>query len=135
MYKYDVSLPTARMYNLVTTLRERLDPMFGASVKVLGYGHLGDEIYISTIPRRSTTMRSRTLSNRSCTSTRATKGSVSAEHGLGVMKAEEIHYSKDRAAAKLMATMKRADLRHHESVQVLPAAAVRLDAPVMMSKL
>ena len=69
--------------------------------------------------------------------TRDEKGSVSAEHGLGVMKAEEIHYSKDRAAVKLMATMKRAldPYGIMNPYKVLPAAAVRLDAPVMMSKL
>ena len=68
--------------------------------------------------------------------TRDEKAEKSAEHGLGVMKAEEIYYSKDRAAGKLMATMKpRPTRRIKNPYKVLPAAAVRLDAPVMMSKL
>ena len=138
VYKYDVSLPTARMYNLVTTLRERLDPMFGASVKVLGYGHLGDgNLHLNVSCAEYNDALANAIEPFVYEYTRDEKGSVSAEHGLGVMKAEEIHYSKDRAAVKLMATMKRAldPYGIMNPYKVLPAAAVRLDAPVMMSKL
>ena len=56
------------------------------------------------------------------------RGSVSAEHGLGVMKAEEIHYSKEAKAVELMATMKRAldPFGIMNPYKVLPAAAVGL---------
>ena len=35
-------------------------------------------------------------------------GSVSAEHGLGLMKAEAIHYTKSPQAVAIMAALKRA---------------------------
>lgn len=40
MYKYDVSLPTASMYDIVHELRGRLAAWPGVSV--VGYGHVGD---------------------------------------------------------------------------------------------
>lgn len=39
MYKYDLSLPTERLYDLVTDLRARLGPR---AKHVVGYGHLGE---------------------------------------------------------------------------------------------
>jgi FAD/FMN-containing dehydrogenase len=45
VYKYDVSLPTATMYDLVEVLRARLAGAgYGpdAGVLVVGYGHIGD---------------------------------------------------------------------------------------------
>lgn len=40
MYKYDVSLPVERLYDLVTELRARLGPR---AKHVVGYGHLGEQ--------------------------------------------------------------------------------------------
>lgn len=39
VYKYDVSLPTHRMYELVRDMRERLR---GTGAVTVGYGHVGD---------------------------------------------------------------------------------------------
>ncbi|KAH9711222.1 D-2-hydroxyglutarate dehydrogenase [Citrus sinensis] len=38
VYKYDLSLPVEKMYDLVEKMRQRL----GETAKVIGYGHLGD---------------------------------------------------------------------------------------------
>ena len=81
--------------------------MFGASVKVLGYGTWATEITSQRIPRRYNDALANAIELFVYEYTRDEKGS-GAEHGLGVMKAEEIHYSKDYAAVKLMAMMKRA---------------------------
>lgn len=40
MYKYDVSLPVERLYDLVTDVRARLGPR---AKHVVGYGHLGEQ--------------------------------------------------------------------------------------------
>lgn len=40
-YKYDLSMPMERMYDLVEAVRERVQPL-GPSVVVAGYGHVGD---------------------------------------------------------------------------------------------
>lgn len=39
MYKYDLSLPVERLYDLVTDVRVRLGP---SAKNVVGYGHLGE---------------------------------------------------------------------------------------------
>ena len=38
-YKYDVSLPLGRLYDLVTDVRQRVSHV---STRVIGYGHVGD---------------------------------------------------------------------------------------------
>lgn len=40
VYKYDVSLPVERLYDLVTELRARIGPR---AKHVVGYGHLGEQ--------------------------------------------------------------------------------------------
>jgi D-2-hydroxyglutarate dehydrogenase len=129
VYKYDLSLPTARMYNLVVVLRDRLRPMFGSRVKVLGYGHAGDgNLHLNVSCAEYDDAIERAIEPFVYEYTRDERGSVSAEHGLGVMKAEEIHYSKDAKAVELMATMKRAldPFGIMNPYKVLPAAAVGL---------
>ena len=138
VYKYDVSLPTARMYNLVTTLRERFEPKFGSSVKVLGYGHLGDgNLHLNISCAEYDDAIERAIEPFVYEYVRDERGSISAEHGLGLMKAEEIHYSKDAKAVALMATMKRTldPLGIMNPRKVLPVAAVRAAASTPMSRL
>ena len=137
VYKYDISLPTARMYNLVTTLRARLAPQFGSGVKVLGYGHLGDgNLHLNISCAEYTDALERAIEPFVYEYTRDERGSVSAEHGLGIMKAEEIIYSKDAKAVELMGAMKRAlDPRGIlNPYKVLPAAT-RAAALIPMSRL
>ncbi|KAF8410542.1 hypothetical protein HHK36_003073 [Tetracentron sinense] len=91
VYKYDLSLPVEKMYNLVEEMRLRL----GQSAKVLGYGHLGDanlHLNISTPQYDDTVLAQIEPFVYEWTSKQ--RGSISAEHGLGLMKANEIHYSK-----------------------------------------
>ena len=137
VYKYDISLPTARMYNLVTTLRARLAPEFGDGVKVLGYGHLGDgNLHLNISCAEYTDALESAIEPFVYEYTRDERGSVSAEHGLGLMKAEEIIYSKDAKAVELMGAMKRAlDPRGIlNPYKVLPAAT-RAEALTPTSKL
>ncbi|RZC53515.1 hypothetical protein C5167_012364 [Papaver somniferum] len=104
VYKYDLSLPVEKMYQIVEEMRLRLGP----AAKVLGYGHLGDanlHLNISTSQYDNNVFAQIepfvyewTFSNR---------GSISAEHGLGLMKANEIHYSKSPETVQLMASIKK----------------------------
>lgn len=129
VYKYDVSLPTARMYNLVVVLRERFEKTFGSTkkIKVLGYGHLGDgNLHLNISCAEYDQAVERAIEPFVYEYVRDERGSISAEHGLGIMKAEEIHYSKDAKAVALMATMKRALDPHGimNPYKVLPSSAV-----------
>ncbi|KAF3440735.1 hypothetical protein FNV43_RR19021 [Rhamnella rubrinervis] len=90
-YKYDLSLPIEKLYNLVQEMRERL----GASAKVIAYGHLGDgnlHLNIST-PQYDDKILAQ-IEPFVYEWTSMHRGSISAEHGLGLMKANEIFYSK-----------------------------------------
>ena len=60
VYKYDLSMPLAGMYQLVDAVRKRLHD-HGPSVTVTGYGHVGDgnlHLNISDGERRPGDVRS-----------------------------------------------------------------------------
>ncbi|CAI5946499.1 unnamed protein product [Closterium sp. NIES-64] len=96
VYKYDLSVPVSQLYGLVDEMRSRLE---GSAAQVVGYGHLGDgnlhlnisaPTYDDKLLERIEPFVYEWVAGR--------QGSVSAEHGLGLMKANAIHYSKDPQA-------------------------------------
>ncbi|PRQ47480.1 putative oxidoreductase [Rosa chinensis] len=104
VYKYDLSLPVEKMYDLVDEMRTRL----GDSANVVGYGHLGDgnlHLNVSTPQYDDKTLAQIEPFVYEWTS--AHRGSISAEHGLGLMKANKIFYSKPTATVNLMASIKK----------------------------
>ncbi|XP_078429792.1 FAD-linked oxidases family protein isoform X4 [Wolffia australiana] len=104
VYKYDLSIPIQKLYDIVEAMRTRL----GHSAKVLGYGHLGDSnlhLNISTAAYDDEVLSK--IEPFVYEWTAANRGSISAEHGLGVMKADKIYYSKTPEAVNLMAAVKR----------------------------
>ena len=142
VYKYDVSLPTGRMYELVTAMRTRLQAAGGAAAAaaVVGYGHIGDgnlhlnvsapaydpalqaaiEPFVYEFTRDARGRRAacppRPAGLRGCAPPQSGRlrtlapalvlRSVSAEHGLGAMKAGVIHYSKPPEAVEMMRSLK-----------------------------
>ena len=119
-YKYDLSLPTESMYDLVDALRARLagraaraaDEAKGgfdfSTVSVLGYGHLGDgnlHLNVSS-PTGYHPALLAVVEPFVYEWTAAAKGSVSAEHGVGAMKPEQLAYSKPGAAIEIMRGVK-----------------------------
>ncbi|KAM0937213.1 putative D-2-hydroxyglutarate dehydrogenase [Dioscorea sansibarensis] len=104
VYKYDLSLPVEKLYDIVEEMRLRL----GSSAKVCGYGHLGDgnvHLNIST-PNYDDNVFAQ-IEPFVYEWTAAHRGSISAEHGLGLMKADKIHYSKSTEIVRLMASVKK----------------------------
>ncbi|CAA7395214.1 unnamed protein product [Spirodela intermedia] len=104
VYKYDLSIPVDKLYDIVEEMRSRL----GHSAKVLGYGHLGDSnlhLNISTATYDEDIFAK--IEPFVYEWTAKNKGSISAEHGLGLMKADKIYYSKTPEAVNLMASIKR----------------------------
>ncbi|KAG8383377.1 hypothetical protein BUALT_Bualt04G0006200 [Buddleja alternifolia] len=104
VYKYDLSLPPEKMYDLVEEMRERL----GDAANVVAYGHLGDgnlHLNISTQQYNNSILSKIEPFVYEWTSKQ--RGSISAEHGLGLMKADKIHYSKSAETVQLMAAIKR----------------------------
>ncbi|KAJ6805683.1 putative D-2-hydroxyglutarate dehydrogenase, mitochondrial [Iris pallida] len=104
VYKYDLSLPVEKIYDIVQEMRTRL----GHTAKVVGYGHLGDgnlHLNISATAYDDSVLAQIEPFVYEWTSSH--RGSISAEHGLGLMKANKIHYSKSTETVQLMASIKK----------------------------
>jgi len=116
-YKYDLSLPTETMYDAVEALRARVrakrkegsDECFDyGSVSVMGYGHLGDgnlHLNVSSPGGYHAGLLS-LVEPFVYEWTAAAKGSVSAEHGVGAMKRDQLSYSKPSEAIEIMRGVK-----------------------------
>ena len=117
VYKYDLSMPLKEMYSLVVDTRQRLKEagLMGESVDdesfpvvdAVGYGHMGDQNLHLNVPTRRFDKRVEEclepwvyewLSKR--------KGSISAEHGLGIAKKPYIGYSRSETMVQLMKQIK-----------------------------
>ncbi|XP_047577623.1 D-2-hydroxyglutarate dehydrogenase, mitochondrial isoform X4 [Lutra lutra] len=104
VYKYDLSLPTERLYDLVSDLRARL----GSQAKhVVGYGHLGDgNLHLNVTSEAFSPSLLADLEPYVYEWTARQRGSVSAEHGLGFKKRGVLSYSKPPEALRLMQQLK-----------------------------
>ncbi|CAK0772713.1 hypothetical protein CVIRNUC_003992 [Coccomyxa viridis] len=106
VYKYDLSIPVAEMYSLVEETRHR---MAGLPVEVVGYGHLGDgNLHLNVSCQRYDEEILKHIEPFVYEWTAARKGSISAEHGLGQMKADCIGYTKPQPVVQLMTQVKQA---------------------------
>lgn len=104
VYKYDLSLPLPKMYELVLHMKERLGDMV---TNVVGYGHLGDgNLHLNfTTPDHSEDVLN-AIEPYVFEWTAKHQGSISAEHGLGFKKANFIHFSKSPSSVALMKDIK-----------------------------
>ncbi|XP_030615014.1 D-2-hydroxyglutarate dehydrogenase, mitochondrial isoform X1 [Archocentrus centrarchus] len=103
-YKYDISLPVERLYQLVTDMREHLGDQ---AKSVVGYGHLGDgNLHLNvTSPAKDPALLA-AIEPFVYEWTASCHGSISAEHGLGLKKRNYIYYSKPSQAVALMGNIK-----------------------------
>ncbi|WWC93154.1 uncharacterized protein L201_008121 [Kwoniella dendrophila CBS 6074] len=116
VYKYDVSVPVAKMYEPVEQLRVKLreggvlegdGKMEGPIKAVTGYGHIGDgNIHINIVATKYTDEIEKIIEPYVYEVVSKYDGSISAEHGLGVMKAPYIGYSKNQTSIELMKKVK-----------------------------
>ncbi|KAF2279937.1 uncharacterized protein EI97DRAFT_410780 [Westerdykella ornata] len=114
VYKYDLSIPIASMYDLVNDVRDRLtkaglvgDDDSYPVVDVVGYGHMGDSNLHLNVPVRSYDKRvEKELEPFVYEWVQSKNGSISAEHGLGLQKRPYIGYSRSEIMVKLMKQIK-----------------------------
>ncbi|KAL7776132.1 hypothetical protein CFE70_006545 [Pyrenophora teres f. teres 0-1] len=114
VYKYDLSIPIAELYDLVDETRDRLTEagLLGSDashpvVDVVGYGHMGDANLHLNIPvRKFDKAVEKKLEPFVYEWVQKRNGSISAEHGLGVTKKPYIGYSKSETMIKLMKQIK-----------------------------
>uniref|UniRef100_A0AAY5EH93 D-2-hydroxyglutarate dehydrogenase, mitochondrial n=1 Tax=Electrophorus electricus TaxID=8005 RepID=A0AAY5EH93_ELEEL len=103
-YKYDISLPVEKIYDLVTDMKEHL----GSRAKnVVGYGHVGDgNLHLNVISPTKDVGLLAAIEPYVYEWAARCRGSISAEHGLGLKKRNFIYYSKVPEAVALMANIK-----------------------------
>ena len=105
VHKYDLSLPLSQLYELVEAMRKRTG---GIAKSVVGYGHLGDgNLHLNLTSDENSEQLANVIEPFVYEWTASRRGSVSAEHGLGLMKAHCISYSKSPEAIRMMIDLKR----------------------------
>ncbi|CAA0839247.1 D-2-hydroxyglutarate dehydrogenase-mitochondrial [Striga hermonthica] len=104
VYKYDLSLPPEKMYDLVEEMRGQL----GNEANVVAYGHLGDgNLHLNISAQQYDDNLLSKIEPFVYEWTSKQRGSISAEHGLGLVKADKIHYSKSAETVQVMASIKK----------------------------
>ena len=115
VYKYDLSIPLPKMYELVEVTREKLtkegllgnDPEKHPVVDVVAFGHMGDQNLHLNIPTRKFDKRvEQSLEPFVFRWVAEQNGSISAEHGLGLAKKPFIQYSQNETMIHLMKQIK-----------------------------
>uniref|UniRef100_A0A7S2J429 FAD-binding PCMH-type domain-containing protein n=1 Tax=Zooxanthella nutricula TaxID=1333877 RepID=A0A7S2J429_9DINO len=107
VYKYDISLPLPKLYDVVEDTRKRFQGDDGVT-RVVGFGHMGDgnlHLNITGPEYKKDVMDS--LEPWLWEWTSNVRGSISAEHGIGFKKRDVIGFSKTAEAVELMATLKK----------------------------
>ncbi|PHH62150.1 hypothetical protein CDD81_7524 [Ophiocordyceps australis] len=115
VYKYDVSVPLADMYTLVEDVKARVQKagLMGEGdshpvVDVVGYGHMGDSnLHLNVAVRRYDKEVERVLEPYVYEWIEQKKGSISAEHGLGLAKKKYTRYSRSPSMLGLMRQVKK----------------------------
>ncbi|KAK5107926.1 hypothetical protein LTR62_000531 [Meristemomyces frigidus] len=116
VYKYDLSIPLTKLYELVEECRELFqnnglmhaeDEKFPVK-EVVGYGHMGDSnLHLNVAVRRYDKEVEKVLEPWVYEWVAKRKGSISAEHGLGIAKKDYIGYSRSETMVRLMKDIKK----------------------------
>ncbi|KAF9154843.1 hypothetical protein DFQ26_009938 [Actinomortierella ambigua] len=113
VYKYDISMPVPVLYKMVEDVRARLNKagVVGADKpvrSVIGYGHIGDgNLHLNIAANGFSKQVEDLIEPYVYEWTQENQGSISAEHGLGLMKAPHLHYSKSPSMIGLMQKIKK----------------------------
>jgi FAD/FMN-containing dehydrogenase len=104
--KHDISVPVSHIPQFVETAGEALAAAF-PEVEVFCFGHVGDGNLHYNIGPEALMPRRAEVSRIVYDAVAALGGSISAEHGLGQLKREEIRRHKDPLELELMRALKR----------------------------
>jgi len=107
VYKYDVSLPLRDIYQLVEETRVRVSTLGENITRVVGFGHVGDgNLHLNVTGPRFQEAVLRELEPWLWERTQQSRGSISAEHGVGFKKRDVLDYSKSPESIALMQRLK-----------------------------
>ncbi|KAJ1667732.1 D-lactate ferricytochrome c oxidoreductase [Coemansia sp. RSA 1646] len=115
-YKYDVSIPIPVLYDIVGDITQRLEkeglytPGDASSrpVKIVcGYGHIGDgNLHLNVVAEKFEDRVTGIFEPYVYEWVASHRGSISAEHGVGLMKRDYLQYSKSPAMVAYMKRIK-----------------------------
>ncbi|XP_055542086.1 D-2-hydroxyglutarate dehydrogenase, mitochondrial-like [Wyeomyia smithii] len=101
---YDLSLPLEQFYSIVPAIRKRVGHLVNI---VCGFGHIGDcNLHLNIAGNILSEEIRKLVEPYVYEFTASLKGSVSAEHGIGLLKPGYMKYSKSTAAIALMKQLK-----------------------------
>lgn len=104
VYKYDISVPLRSYMDIVDLVRERVGD---GVVRVCGFGHMGDSnLHLNVTSRTYSAEVLARIEPFLYEWTAQQRGSISAEHGIGILKKKFLHLNKSAAAVELMRGIK-----------------------------
>jgi FAD/FMN-containing dehydrogenase len=105
--KHDISVPISQIPEFVARADNALTAAFG-SIRVYCFGHVGDGNLHYNVGPPALVQRGTEVNRLVYDTVAALGGSISAEHGLGQLRREEIRRHKDPLELELMRTLKSA---------------------------
>lgn len=103
-FKYDISIPVPRLYEIVKDLRNRIGDRV---LNIVGYGHIGDgNLHLNIVTQEYDKNIHQHLEPYVFEWVKDCSGSISAEHGIGLKKAKYLHYSKSAESIDMMKNIK-----------------------------
>lgn len=105
--KHDVSVPVSRVPELIERAGRAIETRFPGT-RIYCFGHVGDGNLHYNVGDAALVARREEVNRLVYDAVAALGGSISAEHGLGQLKREEIRRHKDALELELMRALKRA---------------------------
>lgn len=105
--KHDISVPISQIPEFIARADKALAHAFG-NIPVYCFGHVGDGNLHYNVGTPALVQRRDEVSRRVYDTVADLGGSISAEHGLGQLRREEMRRHKDPVELELMHTLKRA---------------------------
>jgi FAD/FMN-containing dehydrogenase len=111
--KHDISVPVARIPDFLKEANAAVQALI-PDCRILAFGHVGDgNVHYNVFPPAGSEAspliaRWREIADLVHTVVRRFGGSISAEHGIGQLKRDQLPGAKDKVALELMRTLKRA---------------------------
>ena len=104
VHKYDLSFPASVYYDLIPILKKKLETAEG--VQIFGFGHVGDgNVHINLTAPKNKEIKE--ISDFIFEWTSKNGGSVSAEHGIGQAKRNQLSKSKSPIEIEMMRSIKK----------------------------
>ncbi|KAF5277754.1 hypothetical protein FQR65_LT03734 [Abscondita terminalis] len=105
VYNYDFTLPLQHYYTLVSELREHIG---SRASRVFGFGHLGDgNLHLQVSTTEFTKPLKNHIESFLYKRVKELNGSISAEHGMGFLKAPYLDVVNHKSAVSLMKNLKK----------------------------